>query len=387
MASWDHGSGHSTVKATANNLRAALSWSIRQARRSPMLLMLRRLVHWEPLQAPAPGYTVVIACMRTLPEVLLANLRALERCDFAAAREIVLVFDCAPAEVPEAVRQAVTRLTGRVPTRILGYDKRQLGVARTIDWGWVYAWLSWCIGIGAARTGRVLLHDLDALILDPQAFDHAHARAEKERLHFLGVRYYEGNGVTLAMGLPATFELSLDAAWLRANFRPFDVFNRLRVIDGNLIDFDTMLWVERQSPARAVMPIRESQLLHPSQMICNYTDLRCGRATVRERPHSLLMLPWFVHLGGSSEPLRLAGEQLAVRETGAVPMFGLQAPIVHLPPEHFAWTEKQIRRGEQALFGGTRPEVAAYLRGIVSRAGDHRTVGREPLAEGGVPDA
>jgi hypothetical protein len=307
MTNSDHGGGPSTAKRAAGTLRAGVSWSIRQARRSPMLMMLRRLVSWEPLESPVPGYTLVIACMKNLPEVLLANLRSLERCEFKAAREIVLVFDCAPEEVPESVWQAETRLSGRVPTRILGYDKRQVSVARAIDWGWVYAWLSWSLGIGAARTRRVLLHDLDALILDPTAFDRAHAHAETQKLQFLGVRYYEGNGVTRAMELPTTFELSLDAAWLRGKFRPFDIFNKLRVVEGRLIDFDTLLWAEWQSPARSVLPMMETQMIHPSQMICNYTDFRFGRAIVRERPHNLLMLPWFLHLGGSSEPLRTGG--------------------------------------------------------------------------------
>jgi len=374
------------LATVADNWRAPLDWTLRQGRRSPMLLLLRTLLSWEPLAKPATGYTVVIACMLTLPEVVLANLSALERCEFAEAREIILVFDCELRSVPEDVKNAVARVAKRVPTRILGYSPRQLRAARKIDWGWVYAWLSWCIGISAASTRRVQLHDLDALVLDSKLFDHVHAHAEREKLHFLGIRYYEGNGVTGAMKLPMTFELSLDAVWLRATFHPFDLFNKLRIVDGRVIDFDTMLWVEWQSPARNVLPTSETQILHPSQMICNYTDLRCGRAISRER-HNLLMLPWFLHLGGNSGPLGVAAEQLKVPGTETVSVLGQKAQIADILPAHFAWTEKQIRRGEQAFFGGTRPEVDRYLRGIISRAGEERTVGREPLAAGGVPDA
>jgi len=326
--------------------------------------------------------------MRTLAEVVLANLSALERCELAAAREIILVFDCELQSVPEEVKKAATRLARRVPTRILGYSPWQLHVARKIDWGWVYAWLSWCIGIGAAGTRRVQLHDLDALALDSKFFDRLHAHAEQEKLQFLGVHYYEGSGVTRAMRLPMTFELSLDAAWLRATFHPVDVFNKLRIVDGRVIDFDTMLWLEWQTPARSVLPISETQILHPSQMICNYIDLRRrGHVILGKQPHNLLMLPWFLHLGGNSELLRVVGQQLAVPGTESVSMLDQQARIGHLSPAHFAWIEKQIRRGEQAFFGGTRPEVAQYLRGIVSRAGEQRTVGREPLTAAGVPDA
>lgn len=370
-----------------STLRARLHWSVRQARRTPMLLLLRGLMAWGPMSAPARGYTIVIACMQSLSEVVIANLSALERCELGAASEIILVFDCEPQLIPETVRAAAVRLSRKAPTRILGYTPWQLRVARMIDWGWVYAWLSWCIGIGAATTRRVTLHDLDALVLNSEVFDRLHAHAERENLRFLGVGYYEGNGVTRAMRLPATFELSLDAAWLRATFRPFDLFNQLRIVDGRVIDFDTMLWVECQTPARSILPIEQTAIVHPSQMICNYTDLMYGRMIVRERQHNLLMLPWFLHLGGNSELLRAVSEELATPEPNPVSMFGQQVRIAHISPAHFAWTEKQIRRGEQALFGATRPEVNHYLQGIISRAGEHRTVGREPLAASGVPDA
>jgi hypothetical protein len=48
-----------------------------------------------------------------------------------------------------------------------------------------------------------------------------------------------------------------------------------------------------------------------------------------------------------------------------------------IPPEHWAWQEKQIRRIEQVLFGRSRPEVVDYLRGFIDRAGNSRTVGHE----------
>ncbi len=58
-------------------------------------------------------------------------------------------------------------------------------------------------------------------------------------------------------------------------------------------------------------------------------------------------------------------------------MFGRTAFIDGIDPDAWAWMEKQIRRIEQTIFGGTRPEVESYLRGIIRRAGSRRTVGEE----------
>ena len=89
------------------------------------------------------------------------------------------------------------------------------------------------------------------------------------------------------------------------------------------------------------------------------------------------MMPYFFYLGGDSAALESAPPGLNKPDVSTIEMFGRAIRIGHLPPEQWAWLEKQIRRVEQALHGSTRPDVARYLEGFVRRAGSRRTVGRE----------
>jgi hypothetical protein len=359
-------------------MRALLKFAALQARRAPMHLLIRDLANWEPLAEPMEGYTVVIACMKALAPVAVANLQLCVRQECPGLRELILVFDCPPEEIPREVLGAVEEASRSIDVRLLGYDRRSHRVARRINWGWVYSWLSWCKGIAEARTRAVLIHDMDAMPIHPGLFEHLHRNWEEERAEFCGIRTYRGNGVTEDMGLVTTFELVLDAAHVRSRFRPFDLFNKPAVVDGRAVDFDTMLHAQWRSPRRAVREIDESHLVHPSQLICHYTDLVAGRADFRGRGNSLPMLPYFYDLGGDPSLMDSVGPQIAdAAGDGAIHFLGRPLYVDGIPPSMWAWFEKLIRRAEQALHQRTRPEVESYLRGFIRRAGDQRTVGRE----------
>jgi hypothetical protein len=87
--------------------------------------------------------------------------------------------------------------------------------------------MSWSLAIGHARTRAVIIHDLDALPLASGILDQIYEHWLEEEAEFCGIRRYTGNGITEDMGLVTTFELALDAAYLRRTFPPFDLFNKL----------------------------------------------------------------------------------------------------------------------------------------------------------------
>lgn len=214
---------------------------VKQVRRFPMWLLLRGLVRWEQQTEPVPGYTVVIACMKALAPVAIANLRLCARQSSPRLYEILLVFDCTREEIPPLVEEAVVETAKSVRVRLIGYNRRQHWVAATFNWGWVYSWLSWSLGLACSRTRAVLIHDLDALPAAPGLFDGMFERWEEHKAEFCGIRHYIGNGITPEMELVTTFELMVDASFLRRTFRPFDLFNKLMLVSSRLVDFDTML--------------------------------------------------------------------------------------------------------------------------------------------------
>jgi hypothetical protein len=231
--------------------------------------------------------------------------------------------------------------------------------------------------IAHSTTRAVIIHDLDALPIASRLFESLYDNWLQERADFCGISQYRGNGVTAEMKLLKTCCLTVDAANLRARFRPFDLFNKLRLIDGRLVDFDTMLHVQMQSRRCAQFNDYETQLVHPSGVICQYTEFVAGRSAFKGMCHNLLMLPYFVYLGGDSSMLGTVGRQLERDNSRKIRLLGKELHIDAIPPKHWAWMEKQIRTVEHAVFGCTRPEVAGYLAGFVLRSGESRTALRE----------
>jgi hypothetical protein len=346
-------------------------------RRLPIQLAIRNLVSWDTRAADADAYTVTVACMRELAPVAIANLGLIGKADATRMHELVLVFDCPVDQIPRAVQQAVRESPLAPRITLLGYDKMQHWVGRRINWGWVYSWLSWSLAIRHTRTRALVIHDLDALSLDPLLFERLYTNWAESGAEFCGIQQYNWNGIDAAMELVTTFELVLDASFVRRNFRPPDLFNKVELVDGRVVDFDTMLFAQRRSPRRVVRPINENQLVHQSQLICQYTNFVAGRTDFANRTHGLPMLIYLLHLGGDSAPMVSAGKLLADNRVRTIPFAGRPLHVDGIHAMSWAWFEKQIRRVEQRLFGATRPEVEEYLRGIIGRAGTERVVGVE----------
>ena len=188
------------------------------------------------------------------------------------------------------------------------------------------------------------------------------------------------------MGLATTFQLVIDAEYLRRRFKPQQAFNKVCLIEGKYIDFDTFLYIQYLSEKISVSEIDESQMFHPTQMICQFTDFMAGRDSLSNTQHNLLALVYMQYLGGNNSVLPLVSDELKSMQSEYITFNSKKLSIGHLKKEQWAWMEKQIRRLEQALFVNTRPEVATFLAQLAFRAGEKRTVGVENPADGGVAD-
>ena len=355
-------------------------WFDLQKRRFGQFLLrsiLNRCVVWQPAAKLDDGYSIILACVSSLAPLAVANLRLCAKSNGPRLSEIIVVFDCLPGNVPQCVLEAIRELSDGIEIRVLTYTKHQHRVARLLQNGWVYSWMSWCIGIAHAKTRAVIIHDLDAMPIASGIFEQIYDNWLASKAEFCGIDHYQGNGVTLEMGLVRTYELALDSNYVRRRFRPIDLYNKTDWREGRIVKLDTMLHAQMQSPRRVVRRIDETQLVHPSQLICHYTGLISGRSDLSGKLHSLPMLPYFMYLGGDATGLDDVGQSLARPEATSVKLCGRSLRIDGIPPEQWAWMEKQIRRLEQTMFGETRAEVEKYLAGFIHRAGSRRTVGSE----------
>jgi hypothetical protein len=330
-------------------------------KRLPMELTLRDQVTWEPMVSPEPGYTPIVGCMASIPDVALANVRLMSRMDLTNAREVILVFDRPPELMPEGFAARLEEARGSMPVRLLHYSPQQHAAAERIKWGWVYAWMSWTTGIKHALTRHVILHDLDAMPTDPTFFERRYRMALDRSATFFGIRWYKGNGVLHEDRLTTTFEMVMDAARVREATRPFDGFNKITVFNGRSVDFDTFLYTQSKLMESDQAPIDEDDVVHPSQMICQYTDLLAGRVPGPVANTNLPLMPAYMLLGGRGELLHEITDHLAQGGGDSLPFVGARLDISAISRKHLDWLDKQARRLETAATGAVRPEVEHYL--------------------------
>ncbi len=344
------------------------------ASREAIRAMIARLVRWEALRDPADGYTVIIGCSHRLAPMLDANLRTLERQAMRSCERVLVVLDCAREELggdPEARWRAAAP---GVRLEFLYYDARQRRVARRIDWGWVYSWMSWSLGLARTRTRYAILHDFDALLLRPGLLDERYHAIRERGVEYLGVGNYVGLGVAPEDGLVKTFELILDAAFVRERFRPIDLFNKMASFRGRRVEFDTFLHAQSRGGRTGVLEIPEQDMVHPSQMICQFVDFVSDRKRMPVT-NNLLMIPYYESLGGDERLLADVAAQLRAAGSGGAPggrvvrLWGRDLGVGELRRSHALWMQKQGLRLEASLLGSARPSVVEYFDLIVRAAG------------------
>jgi hypothetical protein len=196
-----------------------------------------------------------------------------------------------------------------------------------------------------------------------------HSEIARGAAEYVGIRHYLGNGVESEDRLVTTFELMMDAAFVRERFRPIEIFNHVTRYRGRTVDFDTFLLAQARHGRTAVVPIDEEDMVHPSQMICQFTDHMAGRLPALEiqpppHPHS--------HLSSDPSALKQQREELNGRQGMRVRCFGQWMDLDRMSVAHSKWLTKQAARLERAVVGAPRTEVVEYfaaIERIVARTG------------------
>jgi len=342
-----------------------LQFNYVRAYRGLLRLLIRPLVRWKPIADPKPGYTLAIACHDRLPEILVPNLELVCKQDLDNLHSTVVSFD--GPRTPQLADTAA-HLERRFPQlrlRILYLGPLQAFVVRLIRWGWVNCWLSYCKCIAAADTRIVILHDMDAMLLDRKLIERRFQAIVGRGDHFVGVRWYAYSGLTEDDRLLYIVEMALDAAFMRQKFRPIDLFNHVCMVNGKALDLDTMLYPQLLTERKSVMPLTEREWIHPSQVISQYTYLvRDGNGHVPPAENNLFFIPYFLHLAGNDGILARHTTALMQADRARVPFLGYEVDLRRLTDVHQRWVRKQMEHIEKAIAGGTRTEVEDYLRAI-----------------------
>ena len=321
------------------------------------------MVDWEPLIDPDAGCTAIIGVCSKLPDVLMANLRCLSSSRWPELKRVLAVVDCEKCAFPAGVEQAVIAAFPELNVEFLYYSTYQSTFAELLKPPYIYSWLSWCIALKYTRTSHVLLHDYDALVIGPKLGERYRCFAASG-MKVQGIKWYQSNGVETDDHLATTFEAFMDTAWLR-NSQPLTLFNKLRVVRGRSIDFDTTLDLQHRllgPEQRTIMPMKQDELVHPTQMIYQYTMFRRSPA-VALPCFSIPMIPFFYYLSGRNEAIVHATRALEAAKRENVDLLGdgTRINLSKLNVAHVDWSLKQIVQACVALL--LVPDHRIYLYG------------------------
>jgi hypothetical protein len=331
--------------------------------RARLRAKLRSAVDWSPLEDPIEGYTIIIGVASRLKEILRPNLRFLFQQQRANLKQVVLAFDHVCTPELRAIVDSLRVDYADVDIRDAYYTVAQSSLADRLALPYVYSWLSWCIALRECRTRYALLHDYDAFLLYPTVCEERYRAITQRRHQYVGSLYYSANGIEPSDELATTFEMIVDAAFLRANFSPLDLFNHAAVFHGKSVDFDTLLHAQSRRGTTSILTIPEEHMVHPSQLIHQFTEF-VSRLNCAPLPCSnLLLIPYIMSLGESDEQL-VALTRSLVTSPAAVPLFGRYVDATRLTCAHALWLTKQAMRLEHAVHAAVRPAVADYFRAV-----------------------
>ncbi len=235
---------------------------------------------------------MIIGCPYDLLDVLKANLHCLAQQNFRRLLEIVVVIENGRDRELNVV---LLKQFPMLPIRVISLspESNTFDLSRSLfaKPAWLKCWLKWVVGISSSRAEAVVLHDLDACILNSNFFEERYDLFKDSRQSFSGLAYYKANGLCENDQLITTFEMFFSGRTVRERFVPTDAFNRVVRLGRDWWNSTRFLWIQHVLGGSRMAPIDANDMVHPSQMICQYVEfIERGRLLSQTR-HNLLILP------------------------------------------------------------------------------------------------
>jgi len=273
-------------------------------------IILGTALRWSPLNYSNSGYTVIIGVPWQMWELVDIPLLSLQCADRTGCQEVILSLDTtANRFLRHASHQEIEKKIqsySDLNPRLIFYNKWQYFVSRIFRWNWIDCWLTWAIGIAEARTRFALLHDFDAVVIDPKfLLNHFNLIRERNSV-FVGIQNDDRFNRYGKKDIFMTIELMVDIYFLKSQYAPIDLFNRLRTLDADLVVCDILRDVQLSTPPedRTFHALQKGQVVHPSQLVSHWHKMNRSLKTFEPIGYSsILIIPYFRHLTGDSAPL------------------------------------------------------------------------------------
>lgn len=338
--------------------------------------LLRPMLRWSHRQGDRPGYSIVLGVPWMLRDLLGVNLDFVRRCDRADLDQIHLVFDRKLQPGGDAFVEKIRRDYHDLPLSFHWHAPAAGRLIERTNNASLFACMNWTLGLTAARTRYVLLHDFDLYPIAPDYFQRLFQTLRDQQLHFTAYERTHFDGLTDDDNILGTWSLGIDADWLRSNFKPVHCFHAVAPVSGRLRSLDGLTHIETKTDRRALCtPFEKQEMMHVTNLCSIYLRYRGGRDF---EPAWRLHLLWYLqYLAGDEQPMRQATR---IMQAGGSSVIAVDGPGVDFSNTHVTCgnvARDAVRRMETALHGAVRDEVAEYLQAsdrFWSRHGDRATL-------------
>lgn len=333
---------------------------LQKAVRRSLKLALRPFLRWKALEEPVEGYSIVLGVPWALRHLLTVNLEFLSRADLSGVDRVFIVFDRTKRPGGDEFIGEIRAAFPGLPLDLRFQPRLAGGIVARIHRSKFYASLNWVTGLAACRTRYAILHDFDLYPLDPAYFERIHRALRDGNLRFSGAEFTHFDGLKDADRLVGTWALGIDVEWIRREYRPIECFHDVMEVNGRRVDLDAFSAIQSRTPERELAPGAGAEaFVHVRNLVSTFLLFSEGRpARIAWRLHHL----WY--LENLARPPRDLGAISTAMEQATGPEIEVDGRRVSLAGVHHTCAnvlEKELRRTEDFLFGGIRPEVRRYL--------------------------
>jgi hypothetical protein len=272
---------------------------------------MSKLISWDTPAPTESGCTAIIAMCSRIPYILPGVLECLWSSRWEELKEVVVVVDAEQGALPVGFEDEVKHKLPQLKLTFLYYNPQQAKYTAKVGDPFIYAWLSWSIGFNHARTKTVLIQDYDALVLSKEALAKRYQTFIESGAKIQGVKWFEWLNLREADHLATTWEAFVDVNWIRS-YPPVMGYHKVGRLNGRRVCYDMYDDIQaNHTPAnqRTIMPMREEDLAHTSEMIVQYMKFRKTPGKVLPC-FSVIMIPFFYWLSGQENALTNATRAL-----------------------------------------------------------------------------
>lgn len=265
---------------------------------------LKPLLRWQPLDAPAPGYSIMVGVPWDLRHLLSVNLLFIMRGNLENLHTLHVIFDrCARPEMAE-IEDEMRREFPELPLVFHHYRGVAGRIIEKVNVSTFYNSMNCQTALAACETRWMILHDFDLYPLATRYFEEIWERTASRELKFSGIERTHFNGLTEADDIFGTWALAMDAQWLRNECAPLDVFHRVARVGDRTIGLDPFAWLQLNQERAAVETLDRNSFCHVNNLCSTYLRLVTGRwVSIAWRLHYL----WYLeYLAGDDEVLQRA---------------------------------------------------------------------------------